>query len=179
MLFKGGDLIWVLAIGKASYDAKLDLSMVARAFGASNITFVSGKSGDNKKLMKYCEAMDKKWGGKFGVSFADNWKEFISEKKNYLKVYLTRYGTPMKRHEYQINTYKNVLAIVSFTETIKQLYKSADFNISITTQPHTCTSSVAIFLHNFYKGRELAMHFENAAYKIEPEEHGVNVKRLR
>lgn len=170
-------MIWVLAVGKASYESKLDLAMVARAFGASNITF-SPNERQAKKLSRYCQNVSKKWGGKFGVSFTDNWKSVVSEKKNYLKIYLTRYGVPMKDLGYQIKTYKNVLVVVSFSESIKPLYDSADFNVSLSVQPHSCASSIAIFLHEFYQGRELAMHFENAMYKINPDQHGINVKKI-
>ncbi len=170
-------MIWILAVGKANYDSKLDLAMVSRAFGASNITFCPGEK-DGKRLIKYCQAMSRRWGGNFGVSYTDDWKRFIAERKNYLKIYLTRYGMSMTKLGYQVRTYKNVLAIVSFTESIKPLYDAADFNMSITTQPHSCSSSVAVFLHEFYSGRELSMHFENAKYKINPGDHGVRVKKL-
>ncbi len=172
-------MISVLVVGRSSYEDKISLCMVARAFGASNITFYPSDSGVKGKLARKCRALNRDWGGTFGFAFTDDWKGYVSEKKNYLKVYLTRYGLPIGKIGYRVRTYKNVLLIVSENESTKQLYKAADFNISITTQPHSCASSVAVFLHDFYQGRELAMHFENAMYKINPEQHGMRVEMER
>ncbi len=172
-------MISVLVVGRSSYEDKLSLCMVARAFGASNIMFCPTDRGAMDRLARRCRSLNRDWGGTFGLGFTDDWKRYVNEKKNYLKVYLTRYGLPMRKIGYQVRTYKNVLVIVSENESTKQLYKATDFNISITTQPHSCASSVAVFLHDFYQGRELAMHFENARYKISPEQHGIRVERER
>ncbi len=172
-------MILVLVIGKGSHESYLDLALVSRAFGASAITFCAKDAGDIRSIERAIKGTNSKWGGKFSVFHTKNWKEFINEKKNYLKIYLTMYGLPMKKLEYQIRTYKNILLIVSFTEAIKPLYRAADFNISITAQPHTCASAISVFLHNFYNGRELALHFENAGYKVVPEEHSIHIQKSK
>jgi tRNA (cytidine56-2'-O)-methyltransferase len=172
-------VIWVLVIGKSSHETKLDLCLVARAFGASNISFAESNKSNDRKLSRYCDNINGKWGGKFSVSFFKDWKKFLDTKKNYVKVYLTRYGLPVKKVEYALKTYKNILIMVSMSESVKSLYKTSDFNVSITTQPHSSASSIAIFLHNFYDGRELAMHFENAKYKIIPEEHDIHIEKSK
>ena len=173
----GEGLISVLVVGRSDYEDELSLCMVARAFGASTITFCPEDKSIMRKLSRKCKALNRDWGGAFSFSFTNDWKRFVKEKKNYLKVYLTRYGMPMKKIGYQVRTYKNVLIIVSEKETIKQLYKAADFNLSITTQPHSCASAIGVFLHDFYQGRELAIHFENARYKVSPEQHGMKVEK--
>ncbi len=172
-------MISVLVIGKSSYEACLDLCMISRAFGASNITFCPHKGGAEARLKRAMKQISKKWGGEFSVFFCDKWEKYIKGKKNYLKIYLTRYGMPISKMRYRISTYKNILLIASFSESVKSAYDAADFNISISSQPHTCGSSIAIFLHDFYQGRELAMHFENSRYKVVPSEHGVEVKPNR
>ncbi len=172
-----GNMITVLVVGKTGYEHKLDLCMVARAFGASSITFSPDDKESSKRLERACKALRRDWGGVFAVSSTNNWKGFMKDKKNYLKVYLTRYGIPVKKLGYQIRTYKNVLVVVSIKESVKQLYKAADFNMSITTQPHSCASAIAVFLHSFYDGRELAMHFENARYRITPDDHGIRIQK--
>ncbi len=148
--------------------------MAARAFGAHNVTFASIR---NPKMMNQFKVLNKKWGGDFNVSFVDNWQDFLKSKKNYKTIYLTRYGTPINKIKYSLKTYKNIMLIVTLTEAYKNLYKMADFNVSITAQPHSATSAIAIFLHLFYEGRELAMHFENAKYKVVPEERKVHVEK--
>ena len=170
------DTISVLVIGKNAYESNLDLCAAARAFGASNVTFASPKNG---RLIKYFKSLNRRWGGTFSVDFTNNWREFLKTKKNYKIVYLTRYGVPINKVEYTLKTYKNILIIVTITEAAKNLYQMADFNVSITTQPHAATSAVAVFLHHFFEGRELSLHFENAQYKIVPEERRVHVEKTK
>ncbi|EQD48684.1 tRNA 2'-O-methylase [mine drainage metagenome] len=168
----------VLVIGKPSYEKIVDLCLIARAFGASGIVFTSEDKRLESKSQRFCKDICDKWGGKFSVSFTANWKSYLREKRNYKTIYLTRYGIPMKQMEYTIRTYKNVLAIVSFSEKIKELYTIADFNISITSQPHTTASSITALLRTYYHDRELSMHFENAKYKIIPEQHGIHIDKM-
>ena len=168
------ETISVLVIGKNAPDRNVDLCMAARAFGASSVAFVSKK---NPKLVRYFRSINKKWGGTFSVEFTNSWKDYLKTKKNYKIVYLTRYGVPINKIEYSLKTYKNILVIVTTTEAAKNLYDIADFNVSITTQPHAATSAVAIFLHHFFEGRELSLHFENAEFKVVPEERRVHVEK--
>ncbi len=167
-------MLSVLALGKADFGSNLDLCLTARAFGASAVTFVGKR---NPKLIRVLNRMSGRWGGDFTVSFVDNWKEFLKTKKNYKTIYLTRFGVPINKVKYSLKTYKNIMLIVTQTEAFKNLYKAVDFNVSITTQPHCTTAAVAVFLHTFYEGRELAMHFENAKYKVIPEERRMHVEK--
>lgn len=172
-------MLTVLIIGKPSYEKVADLCLVARAFGASEIVFTS----DNKKLIsksqRFCKGMCADWGGRFNISFTSNWKAYIKNKKNYKTVYLTRYGIPMKQMRYTLRAYKNLLVIASFSEEINALYEFADFNISITSQPHTIASSITALLLAYYRDREPSIHFENAKYKIIPEPHGIHIDKAR
>ncbi len=166
-------MISVLAIGKYSYLNSLDLCLTARAFGASEMMFTRRK---DQRIMRYVGRIQKNWGGKFEVSFIRSYKEALKSATKYKKVYLTRYGIPLNKLTYVLNTYKNIMLIVSSKEAPQKVLDDlADFNVSITEQPHCSVASIAIFLHDFYRGREFAMHFENAKYKIAPKEHGVSV----
>ncbi len=178
-LFVGGKMISVLIVGKASYEDCIDLSLITRAFGAANITFSPTNPRIKSRLKRHMAQMSRKWGGKFDVEFCNNWLELIKNKRNYIKIYLTRYGIPLRKMTYRINTYKNILLIATTSESTKAVYTNADFNISISSQPHTCGSSLAVFLHDFYHGRELAMHFENAESKVVPSEHKVIIKEAK
>ncbi len=154
----------MLAIGERDI-SNIDLCLAARALGASEITF-TGKS--DKQLLSKIKKMNIKWGGKFKVSFTANYKDLISRSEKAIKIYLTRYGTSLNEKARMISTYKNIILIVTQKDDVEYVRKNiADFNVSITRQPHCSSAAVAIFLHEYYKGRELAMHFENAKYKID------------
>lgn len=156
-------MISVLLIGRCSYECSLNLAETARAFGASEIAFTSASDA---KLKQKISTLNSKWGGKFSVLFIKNYMEFIHSKAPYKKVLLTRYGTPISKSIYTLRTYKNLLIIITMREAQKSVERLVDFRVSITTQPHSSVSALAVFLHMFYEGRELALHFENAKYKI-------------
>ncbi|MGC8648605.1 MAG: tRNA (cytidine(56)-2'-O)-methyltransferase [Candidatus Micrarchaeia archaeon] len=167
-------MITVLVLGKNSYERNLDIALTARAFGASEVVYTSNK---DQKLIKQVKNIVNKWGGVFSVDFIKNWKKYIKEKKNYKTIYLTMYGKPLNSTTSFVRDYKNLIIIVSSADVNKSLLQTADFNVSITNQPHCETSAIAIFLHHFYEGRELAIHFENAKYKIVPAERNIKVTR--
>ncbi len=164
----------MLAIGDNSHEGNLDLCLASRAFGAANITFAGKK---DPKLVRFCSQLNKKWGSTFAVNFTDDWKVFLNSKRNYKKIYLTRYGLPVNKVVHTLKTYKNILLIITLSDSIKSLHQISDFNVSITTQPHCSSAAIAVFLHAFYEGRELAMHFENAKFKVVPDERNIRVER--
>lgn len=164
-----------MVIGGRKYHESLDLCLTARAFGAAEIIFI-GK--EDKQLLRYISNLNKKWGGAFKLKFARSYKDVLKAASKYTKVYLTRFGMPLQSKSYILKTYKNMVLIVSTNDVSKQLHQIADYNISISTQPHCGAAAIAIFLHEFYNGRELAMHFENAKLKLVPSEHDTAVKKL-
>jgi tRNA (cytidine56-2'-O)-methyltransferase len=165
-------MISVLVVGKCSYECSVNLAQTARAFGASEIIFVAKPDPHLKRSISMLNA---KWGGTFLVSFSHNYKEVVKAKQSYKIVYLTRFGTPINKVIYSIKTYKNLLVVITTKESLPEILKIADFDVSVTTQPHSGSSALAVLLHLFYEGRELAMHFENAKYKIVPGEHGTKM----
>ncbi|MGC8586010.1 MAG: hypothetical protein ACP5K5_00475 [Candidatus Micrarchaeia archaeon] len=156
-------MISVLLVGKCDYTCKANLVQTARAFGASELAFVGE---EDKKLKRYVSELNATWGGAFSVVFIKDYMAFIKSKASYKKVYLTRYGTQISKSIYMLRTYKNLLVILTMKEANKAIMRASDFHVSITTQPHSSASALAVFLHMFYEGRELAMHFENAKVKI-------------
>ncbi|MEM3227432.1 MAG: hypothetical protein QXK65_00600 [Candidatus Micrarchaeaceae archaeon] len=120
----------------------------------------------NRRLIEYFRSLNRRWGGNFEVKFERDWRKSIESKKNYEKIYLTMDGVAINKIIYSVRTYKNILLIVSLQNTKKEIKRMVDFNVSITTQPHSTISSIAVFLHMFYSGRELAIRFNNAKYKI-------------
>ena len=154
----------------------LDICLTARALGASEIMFTRGKEA---RIARYMNSLEREWGGTFKVSFNIDYRKAMAEANNYMKVYLTRYGVPLNKLIYQIKTYKNIMLIVSSIKASSlSMHRIADFNASVTDQPHCSAAAIAIFLHEFYEGRELAVHFENSKYKVIPKEHGINVETI-
>ena len=168
-------MIIVLAVGRYDHSSSMDMCLTARALGASEMIF-AGTSDPH--IARHLNNLQKKWGGRFKVAFAKSYKSVLSDATKYKKVYLTRYGMPLNKLTYMLNTYKNIILLVSSTEASSSLHGIADFNVSVTDQPHCSSAAIAVFLHSFYRGRELAMHFENAKYRVIPREHGVRVEKI-
>ncbi len=164
-------MISVLVVGKPGYALCVDLALAARAFGAQQIVFTTQRDA---KLERHFKAIAAKWGGTFEVLFTRNWVGFVGERRNYKSVYLTQFGLPFAKVAPMVKTYKNLVVIIS-TDGAKGVINHSDFNVSISTQPHVTISALAIFLHEFFSGRELAMHFENARYKVEPSARSMKI----
>jgi len=154
--------------------------LVARAFGASEI-ILSGEE-DNAVMEKLKDVVER-WGGPFEISYVKNWKDFIKEWKERrgIVVHLTMYGIPIQK---AINEIKekfkdsDLLVIIGAEKVPKEAYFLADFNVSITNQPHSEVAALAIFLDRLFQGKELEREFENWKVKIIPQKRGkVLVKR--
>ena len=56
-----------------------------------------------------------------------------------------------------------------------KVYKAADWNVSVTTQPHSEVSSLAVFQHLLMDGKEFELEFENPVLEVIPTAHGKTV----
>ena len=79
------------------------------------------------------------------------------------------YGLPLNDVIEEIKGKKGKkLVVVGGEKVPKIVYKLADWNVSITNQPHSEISALAIFLHELFEGEELNLEFRNAKIKIIP-----------
>ena len=171
-------MIFVLRMGhRVSRDKRVTthIALAARALGADGI-ILSGE--EDKPMIKSIEDAAERWGGTFSCKYEKGWKGVIGayRKKGYKIVHLTFYGLPIKEKIEEIRN-KDVLVVVGAEKVPKDLYYAADYNISITNQPHSEISALAIFLHESFGGKELEKTFENAKIKIIPCERGKKVLR--
>jgi len=70
---------------------------------------------------------------------------------------------------------KDKLVVVGGSRVPSKVYQEADWNVSVTTQPHSEVSSLAIFLHMLHEGKELDLEFEEGDMKVIPSVKGKNV----
>lgn len=149
--------------------------LTARAFGASEVILTGDK---DTKLMENVTDLKERWGGDFQVGYREKWRNVLKEwKKNGGEiVHLTMYGEPV--HE-AISTVKNSskdkLVVVGGSRVPSQVYQNADWNISVTTQPHSEVSALALFLHMYYEGEELIKEFKGGKLKVVPKSHGKKI----
>ncbi|HDI02837.1 MAG TPA: tRNA (cytidine(56)-2'-O)-methyltransferase [Candidatus Aenigmarchaeota archaeon] len=167
-------MITVLRLGhRVGRDARISThcGLVARAFGAGEIIF-SGE--EDEKLMNSVREVTKEWGGPFSVKYEKNWKSVIQNFKG-IKVHLTMYGIPIEKRIDEIRKKRNVLVIIGGSKVPGEVYALADYNIAITNQPHSEVAALAIFLHEYFQGRELRKRFKNPKIRVIPQEKGKKV----
>ena len=146
--------------------------LTSRALGADDVIL----SGDyDESIMNSVKDIIKRWGGKFKVSYEKNWKSMLKDKE---VIHLTMYGIPIQKSIQKIRSSKKDKIIVVGGEKVPaELYEMADYNIAVTNQPHSEVAALAIFLDNFFQGKELENKHSGAQIKVHPQKKGKKVQR--
>lgn len=149
-------------------------ALVARTFGADRFIYSGQKDLNFENSVK---KVVKNFGGKFKVEYVSKWKTIVNNWKSRGKiVHLTMYGMPLDRKIKEIRKKNNILCIVGGEKVPPEIYENADFNISITNQPHSEVSALAIFMNKYYKNKEFK--FPKAKIKVIPQEKGKKILKL-
>jgi len=172
------NMISVLRLGhRPQRDARISThcGLVARAFGAGEIIY-SGEA--DPKLIESVRSVVKNWGGPFKVSYSASWRKIIKahKRKGFSICHLSMYGLPVQTIIKKVRKCRNVLVVIGAEKVPGEVYYSADFNISITSQPHSEVAALAVLLHEYFGGRELGKTFKRAKIKIVPQPKGKEVK---
>lgn len=151
------------------------VGLTARALGASEMIF----SGDkDQNIIDTLNDVVDNWGGDFQVTFCREWASFINTFEG-LKVHLTMYGLPLEDVMGKVRARaknEDLLVLVGGSKVPGKVYGMVDYNISITNQPHSEISSLAIFLDHLFQGRELDLEFPGAKRRIIPSNRNKNLE---
>ena len=135
--------------------------LTARAFGASKV-WLAGE--EDQKIINNVRDTVKRWGGNFEIEYEKNYMELILKwRENGGQIVKVR------------DCGKDVLIVVGGSKVPTKVYKNADWNVSVTTQPHSEVAALAIFEHLLMEGKEFDLEFENPVFEIIPTAHGKNV----
>ena len=166
--------ISVLRLGhRPSRDKRISThcGLVARTFGADNI-FYSGPR--DPSFEKSLTSVAKQWGGMFGVAHIKSWRTFLKEWRG-KSVHLTMYGLPFQKKMPVIRKAKDLLVIVGGEKVPWEVYQMATWNVGVTNQPHSEVAALALFLHEYHKGKELDIKFRDARKRVVPQTRGKKV----
>jgi tRNA (cytidine56-2'-O)-methyltransferase len=143
------------------------VALTARALGATGIIYTGDK---DISLEESIQKVVSNWGGFFKIKHAESWRNEIS-KWNGTVVHLTMYGLPVQEVITGIKeTNSNLLIVVGGAKVPGEIYNLVDWNVAITSQPHSEVSALAVFLHEFFGGTELEKEYKNARKHIIPHE---------
>lgn len=152
--------------------------LVTRAFGGKRIFLDSEVDAG---IGKTVENINKEFGGDFRVEYEKNLYGKIKQlkKEGNVIVHLTMYGqAPVNTVMTKLKKAKKVTIVIGSEKVPGDVYHTADYNISITRQPHSEVASLAVFMHRLNEGKEEKMEFEGARKKVVPMEHGKRVERV-
>ncbi len=145
------------------------IALVARAFGADGIIICGGR--DSKIREKILDIRER-FGGEFSVDFGQKFSRILREWKDVGNeiVHLTVYGIPLPDVIAEIQgSKKDKLIVVGGPKVPRLVYDIADYNVSITNQPHSEIAALAVFLDYFSGGNEFNLEFKNATVEIIPD----------
>lgn len=149
--------------------------LVSRALGAASIIY----SGDHDdKMVEGINSVTQRFGGKFEVGYNPNFNHVIKDfkKRNFTIVHLTAYGMPLQKKIGQIKRKGKILVIVGSEKVPGEIYQLSDFNISVTSQPHSEIAALSIFLYAYGGKKALEQKFHKSKIKIIPQEKGKKVE---
>jgi len=166
--------IYVLRLGHRVFrDQRITthVFLAARAFGCEG-GFYSGQR--DAKLEETVRKTSAQWGGYFSIQYSENWKKTIKGFSG-LKIHLTVYGMPFQEKINEIKRAKNgVLIVVGGEKVPPEVYQLSDYNIAVTSQPHSEVSALAVLLHELFSGKELEKEFRGK-FRVMPQERGKKV----
>ena len=148
--------------------------LAARALGAGG-GILCGDEDDG--LLSTVRKVAEKWGGKFPVKYSKDWKGDVRKHKKagFSVVHLTMYGERLQDKVKELRKKRKMLVLVGAQKVPADMYSLADFNIAVTNQPHSEVAALAVFLHEFFGGKELGARFVGARISVKPCERGKKV----
>lgn len=152
------------------------LCLVSRALGAECIYLEDAE----KEILRTMDEVNKTWGGGFRVILGEPWKKVVKEAKDEGRsaVHLTMYGLPIQDRVGELRKLDRVLVVVGGPKVPGWVYHQADYNIAVTSQPHSEIAALAIALHEMQNGEELKRVFDKSKLRILPMPKGKRVIEL-
>ena len=145
--------------------------LVARALGANEIIYTGDK---DEQLINSIEKVATNWGGNFKASYEKSWKKVLNAFNGTI-IHLTMYGLKYEKEIDKLKNKKgNLLVIIGGEKVPGEIYQAADFNLSVTSQPHSEIAALALFLHDLQEGRELEKKF-NGKIEVKPCKQGKDI----
>lgn len=147
------------------------LALTARAFLADNFYYTGQKDSRFENSIK---KINERFGSKFNISYVEDYNKFLNE-SNALKIHLTMYGEKLNKKLKEIKKKKGVIVIVGGQKVPPGIYDISDYNISITNQPISEISALAIFLNEYMQGKALKNEFKDSKISIVPQKKGKKI----
>jgi len=156
------------------YRTLTHLCLVSRALGAEAIYLEEVE----KELAETVAEVNRTWGGDFAV-LEGKWRRVFQEAKAVGRaiVHLTMYGDPLQDKLGELGKHDSFLIAVGGPKVPGEVYRLADYNVAVTSQPHSEVAALAITVHELQRGEELKKVFGDYKLRIIPSAKGKRVEQ--
>jgi tRNA (cytidine56-2'-O)-methyltransferase len=170
----------VLRMGHRFRDQRVTthVCLTARALGADGVIIADR---EDKTVEATIREVGKKFGGHFTIESGKPWRKVIREwrEQGGKIVHLTAYGLPLPDVIGKIGeTGEDILVVVGSEKMPGEVFRLADWNVSITNQPMSEIAAVGIFLDWHLKHHAFNGTFANAHVRIIPSRDRKRVQSL-
>jgi tRNA (cytidine56-2'-O)-methyltransferase len=152
--------------------------LTARALGADGVIIADR---EDKVVESTIREVTSRFGGPFQVQSGIPWKKAVRDWKatGGRIVHLTAYGLPLPQvlPEIQNMTY-DMMIIVGSEKMPGEVFKIADWNVSVTSQPMSEVAALAIFLDWLKQHHEFDHEFSEAQIRIVPSRNGKEIEQV-
>jgi len=152
--------------------------LTARALGADGVIIADRQ---DKTVEATIREVGKRFGGYFSIESGKPWRKSVLEwSHNGGKVvHLTAYGLPLPDVIQEIRQPSGDLLVVVGSEKMPgEVFKLADWNVSVTNQPMSEVAALAVFLDWHLKHNAFNKAFPNAQIRIVPSHDRKNVEQV-
>ncbi len=171
--------ITVLRLGhRPQRDKRLSTHLIlcARALGAEKAYYTGVK---DPKFEEGISSVVENWGGDFKIEYSGSQMRLLRNWEGKI-VHLTMYGARAEEVVKQVKCIEeNLLIVVGGAKVPREVYEKADWNVSLTTQPHSEVSALALFIYLLEGESSLRHEFLGGRIKITPTLNGKDVEVLR
>ncbi len=153
--------------------------LTARALGASGVIIANRRDKDVESSVT---DVIRRFGGRFSIETGPDWKRIVVDWKRSggRVVHLTAYGLPLPTVLDQIRqTGTDVLVVIGSEKMPGEMFRLADWNVSVTNQPMSEVGALAIFLDWYQQHQEFDLDFPGSEVQIVPSKDRKLVRQKR
>jgi len=150
------------------------LGLTARAFGADEV-ILSGE--EDPSALETWNSVTERFGGNFQCRYEAKpmgWLRRFS--KGGTIIHLTMYGEPWREAVQNISQDAPMVVVVGGTKVPGELFRIADYNVSIGNQPHSEVAALAVFLESLVGTLDESTRFAGGDIEVVPSKRAKKVR---
>ena len=151
--------------------------LTARALGADGVVIADG---EDKTVEATIREVTRRFGGDFSIESGKPWRRTIRDwkEKSGKVVHLTAYGLRLPDVIQEIRVAQGDLLVVVGSEKMPgEVFKLADWNVSVTNQPMSEVAALAVFLDWHTKHTAFDKTFPKGEVRIVPSRDRKEIQR--